>query len=143
LPIPHGLQTVNDILTKPNWDFGQLVEAARTRARATFATLATMPGKAFGVPNCATSYGAGNHEVDAWLLCILIGEYVAGLLAQKAVEGHCQQHRKMPDFTPCPEMAKEHLRMLGGFRDSLSTLVREIEDLEKQTLAKLPQPPAP
>jgi hypothetical protein len=44
------------------------------------------------------------------VLSLYIAEYTAGLLADKAREGHCNAHRLAPSFAPCPKMAQEHLK---------------------------------
>jgi hypothetical protein len=62
-----------------------------------------------------------------WLFARMLGEYVAGLLLQKADEGHCQNHRKPPDYRPCADTKPMHLEMARWFRDDLSDLVRQID----------------
>jgi hypothetical protein len=145
MPILEGLKAINEILIQPNWDIDQLILAARDRAMQ-LGTGAGLPaGAAFGLNACQTWYGVNaqgvpNQEIASWFLSILLAEYTAGLLAQKVEEGHCREHRKKPDFKPCIDMAKEHLRMLGLFKEDLKKLVQEVEELERRT--QLPQPPA-
>jgi hypothetical protein len=138
------MQAVDAVLSSPNWDINRLLLAARDRAQQ-LGTAAGLPqGCAFGLNSCGTYYGVtsqgASQELLSWCLSLLLAEYTAGLLAHKAEEGHCQQHRKAPDFKPCPYMAREHMRMLSVFKDALRKLVDEIDQLEQQT--HLPQPPA-
>jgi len=144
MPIAQGLQAVDAVLSSPNWDINRLLMAARDRAQLLGTGSGLPSGYAFGLNNCGTYYGVTNRgtsqELYLWCLSLLLAEYTAGLLARKAAEGHCQQHRKAPDFNPCPDMAKEHMRMLGAFKEALRALIDEIEQLEQQT--PLPQPPA-
>jgi len=66
-------------------------------------------------------------------LVLLFAEYLAGLLAQKAAEGHCQQ----PGHPPCAAMAKGHMTMLRRFKKDLQKLIDEIceaeEEVEQET----------
>ena len=48
---------------------------------------------------------------------------------------------KKPDFKPCIDMAKEHLRMLALFKEDLKKLAQEVEELERRT--QLPKAQAP
>lgn len=144
MPIAQGLQAVDAVLSSPNWDINRLILAARDRAQQ-LGTGAGLPqGYAFGLNSCGTFYGATadgtSQELLSWCLSLLLAEYTAGLLARKAEQGHCLQHRKAPDFKPCPDMVQEHMRMLSAFKEALRTLIKEIEQLEQQT--PLPQSPA-
>jgi hypothetical protein len=133
MTIQAGKKVVNDILTQPHWDIGALLLAASERAVNNFGLT---PGKyAFEVAACDTQYGFApsgmvHHELQTWFLAILLAEYTAGILAQKAEEGHCQKHRIPPDLKGCPVMAVEHRRMLLAFRDSLQQIVDDISTLE-------------
>ena len=142
MPIQAGKTVVNQILTQPNWDMRQLLAAAAQRVAAMTGGPNLVQGTPFGLPACGTTYGAGpgwcSQEMAAWGLSLLFAEYLAGLLAEKVEDGHCQTHRKPPDFEPCPEMAKEHKRMLGDFRKALEELAQEIAVLESGL--KVPQP---
>jgi hypothetical protein len=140
MPIEEGKKTVNAILTAPRIDkcIVELILTARERAKLLPQKAGLLPGKAFGVPGCGTEYGAGNLELDTWFLALYFAEYTAGLLADKAREGHCNTHRTALAFNPCPKMAAEHLAMLGAFRAALQDLVNQIDTIEQ----KLKPPPA-
>ena len=144
MPIQQGMSAVDAILTSPNWDIQRLILAARERAQQMGTGPGLSPGNTFGLNSCGTWYGTypqgSSHELISWCLSLLLAEYTAGLLAQKAREGHCQIHRTEPALIPCHIMAPEHMRMLGVFKDALKSLVAEIEQLEQQTPVPQPQP---
>jgi len=147
MPIPDGTKAVDDVLTQANWDINQLIAAARDRI-LTMGTGAELPdGAVFGLNNCETWYGVNNQgipnqELVTWCLGVLLIEHTAGLLAQKVEDGHCRKHRLKPDYKPCPDMAREHLRMLGSLKLAVKVLYDEIEALERNTkVAALPAAP--
>ncbi len=76
-------------------------------------------GLHFKQAGCTAEYRAGNQEIDAWELAIMMAEYTAHLLAKKAENGHCGKAK-------CPM----HVTMLGEFRESLEKLVAEIKARE-------------
>jgi hypothetical protein len=77
-------------------------------------------------PGCGTTYDSHKSEIQMWLFARMLSEYVAGLLLQKADEGHCQNHRQPPDYRPCQDTKPMHFEMARRFRDDLSDLVRQI-----------------
>src|SRR5207249_4380083 len=109
----------------PRFDWGkalpELIDAIRARARAK----GDAGGIIYGFPDCASGirYGAGSQEIDAWEMSVLLAEYAAGMLAQKAAEGHC------PKEAPCSKSSKEHLQMLEDFKLCVQELVRQVDDL--------------
>jgi hypothetical protein len=56
-------------------------------------------------------------------MAILLAKYTAGIIAQKAAEGHCTTNAQ------CKESSAEHLEMLEDFKKELGGLYREIDDL--------------
>jgi len=108
-----------------NFDWGkslpELLGAAKRRADAK----ANPSGIIYDFKKCASGigYGVGSHEIAAWEMSLLLAEYTAGTLAQKAAEGHCTTN------APCPESSREHLEMLEDFKKQLNDLVGEIEGL--------------
>lgn len=89
-------------------------------------------------PECRTGYDSHKPELQMWFFGLMLCEYVAGLLAAKVQVGHCQEHRKQPDLTPCPKTRPMHIDMLRAFRNDLEVLVGEI-DAKLGGLSKLPQ----
>jgi hypothetical protein len=86
---------------------------------------------------CGTGYNSHNPELQMWFFGIMLCEYVAGLLADKTEKGHCNQHRKKPELTPCQKTRRMHLDMLKVFRADLSALVEEIDERITE-LSRLP-----
>jgi hypothetical protein len=87
---------------------------------------------------CETGYDSHRPELQMWFFGIMLSEYVAGLLASKIEEGHCNKHRKEPMLTPCPKTRGTHLEMLRSFRADLAALVSEVEEKIKD-LSRFPQ----
>src|SRR5262245_49188746 len=132
MPIEDGKKTVDALLTAPRIDkcIVELILTARERAAQLPQKPGLGAGKAFGVHGCHTEYGPGNLELDTWFLALYFAEYTAGLLADKAREGHCNAHRTPPTLKPCPKMVEEYLVMLSAFKGALADLVGEIEMIE-------------
>jgi hypothetical protein len=96
-------------------------------------------GQKFAAPApCRVQYDSHKPELQMWFFGIMLCEYVAGLLAKKVEEGHCNEHRKQPDLKPCPKTRPAHLNMLKAFRADLAALVSEI-DGKISYLSRLPQ----
>jgi hypothetical protein len=89
-------------------------------------------------PECRTGYDSHKPELQMWFFGLMLCEYVAGLLAQKVQEGHCQEHRVQPDLNPCLKTRPMHLDMLKAFRADLASLVNEV-DGRITDLSRLPQ----
>jgi hypothetical protein len=149
MSVPDGLSVVDAILKFPVWDIGQLMRAAAQRASQELPQKAGEPqGVAFGIDKpCDTRYGATqqgvNQEVVAWFLGILFADHTAGILEKKVTEGHCNAHRVAPAFNKCPEMQKEHFRMLEAFRDRVKQLLTDVEGAVSRAKQHLPPPPKP
>ena len=89
----------------------------------------------FSFPDCGVEHLAdpepGNphrwdHIILTWQLCLLFGEYTAGLIGQKSAEGYCGKH------VPCKKMSKRFLKtMLAAFRKDLKRLVKQIGRIER------------
>jgi hypothetical protein len=130
MPIEDGLKQAAAAFNKGNRDgefdwgaaIGDLSSLAIARAR----------GTEFGNTACGTTYGPGKQEIDVWHLALLLGEYTAGLLAQKSAEGHCLR----PGHVPCQQMASLHMDMFIAFKKALESLIAEMRDLEKRVRAK-------
>jgi peptidoglycan/xylan/chitin deacetylase (PgdA/CDA1 family) len=88
---------------------------------------ATAQGPVYHLPPCGLHYTQANQEIRAWHLCILLGEYVAGLLALKGVEAGCHTAA----HAPCGRASDLHLRMLQDFKRDLERLVHQIDDLRE------------
>jgi hypothetical protein len=91
--------------------------------------------------SCQVGYNEGSHEISIWHIGLMFVEYVAGMLAKKAEEGHCRNHKK-----PCALTRELHLRMLARLKADLRALVKEIEDIENNEVPTWPAanpPPAP
>jgi hypothetical protein len=129
MAIPEGKKVAAAAFDKfyeaPNFDWGtslpELLAVARTRAAAR----ANASGIIYDFKKCGSGigYGVGSQEISAWEMSLLLAEYAAGTLAQKAAEGHCATN------APCHESSAEHLEMLEDFRKQLHGLVDEIADL--------------
>ncbi len=144
MPINDGLNAADPILHAPVWDMGRLMNEAAVRASQELQTKAGLPqGYAFGIETpCNTKYGVTqtevNNEILSWFLGILLAEYTAGILAKKVTEGHCNHHRKPPNYEPCVDMANEHLEMLKAFRERIAKLLAEVDTLIGQTTIPTP-----
>jgi len=129
MAIPEGKKLAaaafNKFYVAPNFDWGkslpELLAVARTRAAAK----ANASGIIYDFKKCGSGigYGVGSQEISAWEMSLLLAEYAAGTLAQKAAEGHCATN------APCHESSAEHLEMLEDFRKQLHDLVGEIDDV--------------
>jgi hypothetical protein len=64
----------------------------------------------------------------------MLAEYVAGLFAEKALDGHCRNHPK-----PCPLARAEHLRALRRFQQDVGSLLHEICELADKVEKLAPQ----
>jgi hypothetical protein len=96
-------------------------------------------GQSFAAPApCKAAYDSHKPELQMWFFGLMLCEYVAGLLTRKVEEGHCNEHRKKPDLTPCPKTRETHLDMLKAFRADLGALVSEI-DGKIRDVSTLPQ----
>jgi hypothetical protein len=96
-------------------------------------------GQSFAAPTpCRAQYNSHKPELQMWFFGIMLCEYVAGLLAKKVEEGHCNEHRNEPELKPCPKTRPTHLDMLKAFRADLSALVSEIDE-KVSNLSSLPQ----
>jgi hypothetical protein len=126
MAIRDGKRAVNSIRARLDELHREIVDQARTRARA--------HGTRFAFPECEMGYDPDDprspdlwgREMVFWQLSLLLGEYMAGLLAQKAAEGHCNKHR------PCPKMAKNHMDMLDALKADLQGLVRQIDEVQEE-----------
>ncbi len=47
---------------------------------------------------CRAQYDSHKPELQMWFFGGMLCEYVAGLLAKKVEEGHCNEHRKKPTW---------------------------------------------
>jgi hypothetical protein len=147
MSILDGLNVVDSILQFPVWDMGQLMRAAAQRASQELPQKAGEPqGVAFGIDKpCDTRYGVTQHEVNqevvAWFIGILFAEYTAGILEKKVTEGHCNAHRIAPAFDKCPDMQREHFRMLEAFRTRVKQLLDEVDLAIGRARQQLPPPP--
>lgn len=128
MSIEEGMKLVDGIIMRPRPEQAllELIDAARQRAKA--------QGTRYRWDACMTGYSAEdkNHEIDVWQLCLMYGEYLAGLLALKAVEGNCQTK----GHVPCQQMAHAHMYMFTHFKHSLENLVREMGELERRVKDK-------
>src|SRR5205807_9766054 len=101
MTIEEGLKLVDGIIMRPRPEqaLPELIDAARDRAKA--------QATRYRWDACKTGYSPEdkNHEIDVWQLCLMYGEYLAGLLALKAAEGHCQTKMHFP----CQTMANAHM----------------------------------
>jgi hypothetical protein len=143
MPIADGLKAVNDVITAPNWDMGRLINKASERANQELTPPpGFFPGIFFGLPECGTFYGAPAHgmsnELIAWFLGILLAEYTAGILGDKVKDGHCNAHRLPPTYQACPDMQREHMKMLEAFRDRVKQLLADVEGAVSQARQQLP-----
>jgi hypothetical protein len=126
MAIRDGKRTVNGIRPRLDELDREIVDPARARARA--------HETRFAFPECGMGYDADDprsidiwgREIVLWQLSLLLGEYMAGLLAQKAAEGHCHQHR------PCPNMARKHMDMLEALKGDLQALVCQIDEVQEE-----------
>ena len=142
MPIQEGLQLVGSAVTPFYYDPYFTLPAPISTLEPDASRRATQTGTVFTdrFASCGVHYTAGHHEISIWHISLMFAEYVAGMLAKKAEDGHCRTHQK-----PCDLTRELHLRMLGRFKADLLALVKEIEGLE-QASAGWPaanQPPAP
>ncbi len=103
----------------PEFDWGKslpdLLAAVKARAlkkvKHTRGTIYDFKGCGSGI-----GYGPESQEITAWEMSILLAEYAAGTIAQKAAEGHC------PKEAPCSKSSMEHLQMLSDFKLELQDI---------------------
>jgi hypothetical protein len=144
MSIADGLSMVDAVLKNPVWDIRRLMAAAAQRASQELQTKAGLPqGVAFGIDTpCKTYYGVTadgvSQEIIAWFLGILLAEYTAGILELKVTQGHCNTHHIAPAFNKCPDMQKEHFRMLEAFRDRVNQLLADVEGAVSQARPHVP-----
>jgi len=140
--IKEGLRLVRSAFTPFYLDPHFIFPAPIKTLESDASRRATQTGTVF--MDCATScqvrYNEGHHEISIWHISLMFAEYVAGMLAQKAEDGHCRNHKK-----PCALTRELHLRALARFKADLLALVKEIEDIEMKEVPTWPaanQPPA-
>jgi hypothetical protein len=128
MSIEDGMKQVDKILMKPRPEhaLSELVDAARQKAKK--------DAVRYRWDACETGYSpeTPNHEIDVWNLSLMYAQYLAGLLALKAAEGHCQTMSHLP----CKTMANAHMYMFNAFKSSLESLVKEMSELEQRVKDK-------
>ncbi len=127
--IKEGKAACNAIKPKIDSLDAAFIAAARDRAKK--------HRTSFSFADCSVAHLAepepGNpHRWDdiilTWQLCLLFGEYTAGLLGQKSAEGHCQTG----NHVPCKRMSKRFMKtMLAAFRKDLKRLTKQIGRIER------------
>jgi hypothetical protein len=137
MPIRDGERVVNDLLTcggtKPANDGRVLTLPALQAFHPEVQKRTQDPAAVFYdcVNTCnGTGYDHQNHEIIFWHVGLMLAEYVAGLIADKAKEGHC--HARGKTNSVCSRGRALHLKMLARFKNDLRLLIKEIEDLEKE-----------
>ena len=130
--IREGKAALNAIKAKIDSLDAAFIAAARERGKK--------HKTSFSFPECGVAHLAepkpGNpHVWDdivlAWQLCLLFGEYTAGLIGQKSAEGHCQTGHHVP----CKRMSKRFLKtMLRTFKKDLETLAKQVGRVERLVL---------
>ena len=131
MSIKEGLKLVADAFTPfyhdPHFDLPAPIKTLEPDAKLR----ANSNGTVFmdRAASCSVGYKEGHHEILIWHIGLMFVEYVAGMLAKKAEDGHCRNHVK-----PCGLTRQTHLRMLGRFKDDLLAVVNEIESIEKESL---------
>jgi hypothetical protein len=71
---------------------------------------------------CSVEYTPHHHEIEMWMVTLMLGEYVADLILDKAFDGHCYAHK------PCDDTLEMHLQMARDFKADLEKLVKEITE---------------
>jgi hypothetical protein len=135
MPIKEGLHLVGSAFTPfyhdPQFIFPAPIKTlepdALRRAKDTGTVFMDRAG------TCQVGYAEGHHEILIWHIGLMFAEYVAGMLAKKAEDGHCRNHKK-----PCALTRELHLRMLGRLKADLLALVKEIEDIENNEVPTWP-----
>jgi hypothetical protein len=79
-----------------------------------------------------------NNEMTYWYLGIVLAEYMTGILSEKVKDGHCNAHLLPPTYPACPDMQREHMKMLEAFRDRVKLLLAEVEAAVTQARQHLP-----
>jgi hypothetical protein len=127
--IKEGKAVCNTIKSKIDSLDQAIIAAARERAKKHTTNYQFAD---CGVAHLAEPEPGNPHRWDdiilAWQLCLLFGEYTAGLIGQKSAEGHCQTetHR------PCKKMSKRFMEtMLADFKKDINKLVQEIGEIER------------
>ena len=120
MSIQDDMKIVDKIMMRPRPEqsLPELFEQARGMALAN--------NTRYGWSKCGTQYTEDNHEILVWQLTLMCSRYLAGLLALKAAEGHCQTQ----SHVPCNEMANAHLYLFGEYKKALQQVVSEMEQLE-------------
>jgi hypothetical protein len=128
MSIEQGMKLVDSIIMRPRPEqaLPELIDAAREMAKT--------DNIRYRWDVCKTEYSpeGKNHEIDVWNLSLMYAQYLAGLLALKAAEGHCQTKAHIP----CKEMANSHMYMFNAFKSSLEALVKEMGELEQRVKDK-------
>jgi hypothetical protein len=75
-----------------------------------------------------TGYDHREHLVQMWHIGLVVAEYAAGLMADKARIGHCHSTGKTNQC--CLKGRLLHLKMLVQFNVELGKLIEEIKALE-------------
>jgi hypothetical protein len=128
MSIREGKRTVNKIHAKLDSLDGDIIDVARRRARDYGNRFVFLECDVRHLPELSGSPNQWSHLIVPWQLSLLLAEYTAGMLAQKAAEGHCQT----PAHVPCSEMTKGHMKMLSKFKKELQRLVNEICEVEEE-----------
>jgi hypothetical protein len=142
MPIKEGLQLVGSAFTPFSHDPNFIFPAPLKTLEPDALRRATQTGTVFmdRAASCQVGYQEGHHEISIWHIGLMFAEYLAGMLAKKAEDGHCRSHKK-----PCALTRELHLRMLARFKADLLALVKEIEDIETTEVPTWPAanpPPA-
>jgi hypothetical protein len=86
--------------------------------------------------SCNVEYTPQHHEIETWVFGLMLSEYTADLILEKAKDGHCYAHK------PCEATSEMHLQMARDFKSDLEKLVKEIGDkiieVEKVVNARKP-----
>jgi hypothetical protein len=137
MPIKEGLQLVGSAFTPFYHDPYFILPAPIKTLEPDASRRAMQGGTVFTdrQASCGVVYTEGHHEILIWHISLMFAEYVAGMLAKKAEDGHCRNHKK-----PCDLTRNLHLKMLARFKADLLALVKEIEDIETKEV--LTWPPA-
>jgi hypothetical protein len=75
-----------------------------------------------------TGYDHTCHEIQMWHIGLMMAEYAAGLMGDKARIGHC--HAKNKKNPACTKGRRLHRRMLAQFKAELGKLIDEIKSME-------------
>jgi hypothetical protein len=148
MPIRKGQTAVNKLVTDDGKrtaqtpaEFAPLLPEAHKRARQfddCYLTCRDNKG------DRCLAYPPHSHELEMWHLGLMLVEYVAGLLLDKAKIGHCYAETRT---NPVCSLSRDmHLKMLAALKDDLRALADEIQTLEdtgKPTWPKADPHPQP